>query len=125
MRIHPLEVKRTEALTEQIPDATGSHPHKHLIELRPRGVVERHVCLSCHSPGQQSLPCAWRANQQDSCTEGVINKIKNKPNHQPNTHMHTHARDTHRLYYGKKDNKKKTYVVRFPEFTSLVLKGEK
>lgn len=44
--------KKQEKPTEKVPDAAGSHSNKHLIKLGPGGVVEWHICLSCHCSGQ-------------------------------------------------------------------------
>lgn len=54
-------------LTEQVPDATCSNTHKHLIKLRPGRIVEWHICLPCHSSGKQSLSSTRRTDQEHSC----------------------------------------------------------
>jgi hypothetical protein len=63
-------------LTEEVPDATGSNPHKHLIKLRARGIIKWYVGFSSHSSGQQSLPSTRRANQQDPCTHTDVERAR-------------------------------------------------
>ena len=51
-------------LTEQVADAGGTHADEHFHEVGTRHREERHICLTCHSLGQQSLAGARRAYQQ-------------------------------------------------------------
>src|SRR5512133_4398621 len=49
---------------EQVPDATGADPDKHLDKLRSRDGEEVDPRLTGHRPCQQRLSGAWRTDQQ-------------------------------------------------------------
>ena len=49
---------------EKVAHAGGTHAHEHLHEIRTRQGEERHLCLACHSLGQQGLTRTRRADQQ-------------------------------------------------------------
>src|SRR5208282_2856431 len=53
-------------LLEQVAHTCGAHANEHLDELGATGLEERDPGLASRSFGQESLSCAWRADEQYS-----------------------------------------------------------
>jgi hypothetical protein len=54
------------ALLEEVPDAARAHAHEHLDEVGAGDGEEGHSGLAGHGPGEERLPRARRAHEQDA-----------------------------------------------------------